>query len=56
MLLHFPLIMEVKMERKYTLIETPDTIYECDLDCLSMLESQNVFVILMCLEFYLSYV
>lgn len=43
------------MKRKYTLIETSDTIYECDMECLAMLESQNVFILLMCLEFYLSY-
>lgn len=43
------------MDRKYTLIETSDTIYECDPDCLSMLESENLFIILMCMQYYFSY-
>lgn len=38
------------MKKNYVLVETEDSIYECDPECLAFLKSENIFVILLCME------
>lgn len=38
------------MKKNYVLVETEDTIYECNPECVAFLKAENVFIILVLLE------